>query len=215
MSTLDKSLKYLLIAGANAILLTTSLALWTDKIEVTLNPFVRLSEGIKITGISLLALSGMRILVSVLNKKAPANLAKKKLRAATLFTFIVSSYFYYTYVTNTYQSRFDEARQTLGEKIDQSPYSLLAHSANSLTYAEYGFVQRRTGFPIVSKSATNIAYNYRYDLILPDYLFELSYEVPADVEIEEIDFEDGTFSRQQSFEKIGDRKLVQYSEIEW
>jgi len=62
--------------------------------------------------------------------------------------------------------------------------------------------------------ATQIMYNYQYDGFLPDYSFILVYYLPIEMKVERINHTNGDFSKNQSYEIVGNRKRVVYEEVE-
>jgi len=93
---LKKSSKYLIIALLNLTVLTILLALWTDRLELLFNDWVRPIEFLKIIGFSIASLIAMRIAVSFFRKRAITD-RKTKLRIALILTFLASSYLYIDY----------------------------------------------------------------------------------------------------------------------
>lgn len=69
-------------------------------------------------------------------------------------------------------------------------------------------------FPKLPNEASNIKYSYSYDGFLPDYLFTVTYDLPAQIKVDTINYRKGDFSRYQSFVTIGNIKRVTYSESE-
>lgn len=209
------SLKYLLIACINAAILTVLLTLWTDPLEMRINTFVRPIEFLKIIGLTLLSLVGMRIVVSILNKKTFSDLPKRKIAYSIVVTVAISAYLYLDYASNVYSRFFDESRHSLLEKIEDLKMLTYGTKADNLTFKEYSLLADITWFPELPKSADKISYLYTYDGFFPDYTFRLNYRVPADTDIEQIDYENEGISKRQSFVVAGGRKNVTYEEGKW
>jgi len=212
---IKKSLKYILIAGVNATILTIMLVIWTDKLELTFNTYVRPIEFLKIIGLTILSLIGMRVLIVILNKRAVVALPRKKVLCSIALTLAISSYLYGVYAIKVSSRLFDQTRQNLTEKIEDIQLLAYGTKADNLTKEEYSILQDITWFPEIPNSANKISYLYTYDGFLPDYTFQLTYEVPEGTDIEEIDYEKGDFSRSQKVEIKEGRKLVSYEEGQW
>ncbi len=69
-------------------------------------------------------------------------------------------------------------------------------------------------FPKLPDEAFNINYTYGYDGFLPDYLFTLTYDLPAQIKVDTINIKKGDFSKYQSFVTVDNIKRVRYSEGE-
>lgn len=208
-----RSFKYILIAGINALILLALYRLSIDELVRAFNPFSTIEAFLVISGIFFMSLLGMRILVGWLKKKGDTDLRKKKLRYSMFLTLLISVYFYGDYFLRVYDRFFDERREAVMAKI--KPAEMLAYGtkAETLTYEEYSLLRQVTGwFPELPFHATNIAYVYSYDGFLPDYQFDLVYEVPLDEAVEIIDFENGSFDQSRTSEVENGRKVVTYSE---
>ena len=86
--------------------------------------------------------------------------------------------------------------------------------AENLTIKEYQQITKMHRFPKLPLEASNINYSYEYDGFLPDYLFTMTYDLPAEMTIDEINYRKGDFTKYQSFVTIGNIKRVTYSEGE-
>lgn len=212
---IKKSLNHFLIAGVNLLILTLLLLLWTDKLELAFSPLARPIEFSKIIGLTVLALVGMRILVHISDKRTTSESKRKRLLYSILFTMAISSFFYVNYGLKTYRCLFDQTRQTLAEKIKDTQTMANGTMADNLTYKEYALLAEIGRFPKVPETAEKISYSHAYDGSLPDYTFQLRYEVPLETDIEIIDFKKGHFSKSQTLIIKGNRKLVTYEEGEW
>jgi hypothetical protein len=207
-----KSIKYFLIAGINAGLLTILLALWTDDLEITFNSWVRPIEFLKIIGLTFISLLAMRILVGVMNKRVKVNLAHRKLIYSSLLTLAISSYFYVSYVAKAYSTLFDEIRPQLLDKIEVIDVIGVGTTADSLTNHEYSLLTNITWFPEIHETAYEISYTDWHEGFLPDYTFLLTYTLPDSIDIDEMHLEEGRFSKELTVKVEGDRKLVTYME---
>lgn len=204
---LKKSFKYIIIAIVNLIVLTTLLAFWTDKLELTFNDFVRSLEFLKILGFTAFSLIGMRILVYFFRKKK-IYATRTKLKSAIILTLLISSYLYVDYsikfVKNVIVNR--QFRNEIANKI--KPANRLANgtTAENLTIKEYQEIAGMNWFPKLPSEATNINYEYTYDGFLPDYSFTLTYDLPIGTKADT--------SKYQSFKIIDNKKRVTYREFE-
>ena len=212
---LKKSFKYLIIATVNLTILTTLLAFWTDKLELTFNSLVRPIEFLKILGFTILSLIGMRILVVFLQKKN-IQTTKTKLKSAILLTILISSYLYVDYsvkfVKNAIVNR--QFRNEIADKIKPAKGLANGTTAFNLTIKEYQEITEMNWFPKLPIEATNIMYNYQYDGFLPDYSFTLTYNLPKEMKVDIINHENGDFSKYQAFEIVDGQKRVTYNESE-
>ena len=210
-----KSIKYLIIVTINLIALTTLLAFWTDELELTFNDLVRPIEFLKILAFTVLSLVGMRLLVYYFRKKNIHNLTTK-LKLATLLTFLISSYLYVDYsikfVDNVIVNR--QFRQQIADKIKPAKGLANGTTAENLTIEEYQEIARMNWFPKLPIEATNIMYSYQYDGFLPDYSFTLTYDLPKEMNVDSINYENGYFSKYQTFEIVDNKKRVTYNEGE-
>lgn len=214
---LKKTFNYLdlVIASINLIILTTLLALWTDKLELIFNDFVRPIEFLKILGFSLLSLIAIRVMLYYFKKKNIYD-TRKKLKSAILLSFLISSYLYVDYsikiVKNIVINR--EFRNQITTKI--KPVYKLAYGtkADNLNIREYQEISNINWFPKLPLEATNIKYSYEYDSFLPDYSLSLIYDLPKEMKVEIINYKNGDFSKSQTFEVIGNNKHVTYNECE-
>ena len=210
-----KSFKYILVATVNFILLTVLLALWTDKLELTFNDWVRPREFLKILGFYLVSLIAIRILVSFFRNR---NITKtsSKIKVAALVTFLISSYVYIDYstkvISNVIVNR--QFRNQIADKIKPSKKLANGTRGDSLTIKEYQQITKMYWFPKIPVEALNIQYNCGYDGFLPDYSFTLTYDLPIQFKVDTISYSKGDFSKSQSFEIIDNKKRVTYSEYE-
>jgi hypothetical protein len=212
---IKKSLKYLTVAFINVILLTVLLAFWTDRLELTFNDWVRPREFLKIIGFTIVSLISMRILVSYFRHRN-ITATSSKIKIAALLTFLISSYLYIDYTTKLINNVIlnGQFRNQIADKI--KPSNILANGtkAESLTIKEYQQITKMYWFPKLPGEASNISYTYGYDGFLPDYLFTVTYDLPAQIMVDTMSIKKGDFSKYQSFVTIDNIKRVTYSEGE-
>ena len=209
---IKKSLKYFLVAGVNAFILTIFLVIWTDKLVILYHSWTRPIEFLKIIGITLLCLIGMRILVDFQRKRKIED-KKRKIIFAAILTFVISSYFYVTYSIKVTNVLFNSTRRSLSEKVIETD-GLNSSQGDNLTYKEYQELRRITKFVQLPETASNISYAFQYDGFLPDFGLDITYEVPLTTEIKEEHIDEGyDFSLDQTFKIENGRKIVTYSEV--
>jgi len=209
---LKKSLKYLIVAIVNLIILTIFLALWTEELELTFNNAVRPREFLKIIGFSLVSLIGIRMLVSLFRNR---NITKTsfKIKTAALLTILISSYLYIDYSSKILHVILNrEFRNQIAEKIMPSKGLANGTKADNLSIQEYQEITKLNWFPKLPGEAANINYTYEYDGFLPDYSFTLTYDLPEQMKVDTINYQNGDFSRYQTFIIIDNIKRVTFSE---
>jgi hypothetical protein len=215
LTMLKKCLKYIVIVFVNATLLTALLVLWTDRLELAFNDWVRAMEFLKIMGFSILSLISIRILVSYFRQRNITT-TTSKIQISALLTFLISSYLYINYTTKVVNNVIlnRQFRNQIADKI--KPLNLLANGtkADSLTIKEYQQITKMYWFPKLPDEASNINYTYGYDGFLPDYLFTLTYDLPTQIKVDTINIKKGDFSKYQSFVTVDNIKRVTYSEGE-
>ena len=205
-----KSKKYLAIVFINLIILTGLLAYWTDFIELTFNNLVRPIEFLKIIGVSILSLIGIRVAIRFFRKNNTK--IKNRIWISSLITFLISSFLYITYSSKIYQNQIKnrELRKELVKKIQASNGYPHGASANNLNFKEYQEISKVNWFPKLNKNSDSISFYYRYDGFLPDYSFGLSYSLPFDMEVDTTELKYGTIK----IDTIGIVKRITYSEYE-
>lgn len=208
---LRKSVKYVLIASVNVCLLLVLSVRGTGDLRLV-GDSSRLAELMEMFFLFCGTLIAMRIMVGTIRKKSIALSWKRKARYAVLLTLLISGYYYLSYGVNIHDRYTNAVRQSLASKIESLKMLDYGSKAEALTYTEYEVLRRWKNFSEISSLAENISYKYSYDGFLPDYIFQLNYEVPLDVEIETINQAQVQFSRSQNFEIVGNRKVVSYSE---
>lgn len=214
---IQNSLKYLAVVFVNLIILTILLAIWTDKFELEFNNFVRPIEFLKLIGISILGLILLRLEVLIFRRLKISSI-KRKIGISIFVIFLVSSYFYVGYGTKIYTNRIVNSKLRSGiiKKIEPIEMELAyGNKAENLTGKEYAEITKIKWFPKIPESAENISFTYDYDGFLPDYSFSLSYDLPKETEVDTMEYENGTFSKSQFLEIIGNKKRVTYSERQW
>jgi hypothetical protein len=212
---LKKSLKYLLLACANAFVLFVLLLLKTDEIEFTYAKLQLVLECFKIFLCFNLTLLALRVLVSVFRKRKLYD-PLTKMKWAMILTFSLSAFLYVPYLAKTVDHLVvnRKLRRDLARKI--TPYSYLAYGyqADQLTLKEYQIIADLEGFKELPDQATNISFSYSYDGFLPDYGLEISYDLPADVQVKSFDYHSPDEYRHQSVTIKGGSQHVRYEEGE-
>jgi len=214
---LKKSLKYIAVVLVNFIVLSILLTLWTDKFELFFNDWVRVFEFLKLIGLSIFGLIVLRFAVSVF-RSLKIKSRKRKIGISIGLILVISSYFYVDYGTKIYYNRFVNStlRNSVTKKVKPVEYGLsYGNQGERLTGKEYEEITKLKWFPKLSKHAENISYSYNYDGFLPDYDFSLSYDLPKEMAVDTMHYEDDTFSKSRTFEVIGDKKRVTYYEGQW
>ncbi|WP_298321248.1 hypothetical protein [uncultured Aquimarina sp.] len=214
---IKKSIKYLVIIFINLIILTSLLAIWTDKFELEFNSWVRPIEFLKLIGISILGLISLRVLVKVF-RKLKVSSVKRRIGISICLILFISSFSYIDYGLKIYRNRIvnNELRNEIVKKIKPVEFGLAnGNRAENLTGNEYAEITKIKWFPKLPKEAENISYSYDYDGFLPDYSFSLSYDLPKEMKVDTMSYKDGTFSKRRNFEIIGNKKRVTYSEGQW
>jgi len=185
-----------------------------DCLENKILDFLGLQDFIILIGLTFLSLIFVYFILNYcIEIRKIENTIKKKLRITAIVVFILFSYktaqFSYRLITIDYENI--KFREEICEKI--KPQIMEGSRAENLTFKEYNEICKISGWFIsISPSATNISYSYSNDGFLPDYKFELKYRVPVNVDIELIDKTNGQFGQKQSFEVIGNYKIVEYYE---
>lgn len=212
---LKKSLKYLFIATVNLTVLTILLLFWTDKLELTFNPIVRIVEFSKILAFTGLSVIGMKMLVYYFQKKN-IQATKTKVKSAILLTLLISAYLYCDYsinfVNNVIVNR--QFRNEIANKIKPSIGLANGTKAENLTSKEYQKIIELNWFPELPIEATNIKYDYQYDGFLPDYSFSLTYDLPKETKVDSINYKSEDFTKFQTFEILDNKKRITYFEEE-
>jgi len=189
------------------------LALWTDMLELLYNELVRPIEFLKIIGFTIVSLIIMRIAVSIFRKRGITNVATK-IRIASLLTFLTNSYLYIDYSRKILNNRIinRHLRTQMAVKIKSADGN--GTKADDLTFKEYQEVCKLTSFPRLPDKATNINYTFEFDGFLPDYYFELTYNLPKEAKVDTIYVQQGDFTRSQTVDIVGDKLKVTYTETE-
>lgn len=210
LKMIRKSTKYLVIVLINLIILSGLLACWTDFVELTFNSFVRPIEFLKIIGFTFLSLIGIRIAIGYFRKRNTS--IKKRIQISTLITILVSSFLYFSYSKKIYENRIQkrELRNELAMKIKPANGLAYGTKADNLTYEEYQEIIKINWFPKLQMDADSISYYYTYDGFLPDYSFNVEYNLPKNIEIDSTEFKYGEIE----VDTIGNKKRISYSEYE-
>lgn len=204
-----ESRDYLAIAGLNFLILTVLMVLWVDRIESLFGFLVLQIELLKIIGVTMLSLLGMRIAIKVFDKKKKYN-KSQLLRVSVAVTVFISLFLYIDYSKKVYVNAIlkRELRSSLSDKI--VVYEGYPHGsyARNLTYHEYKEITNAKWFPMVQEYADSISYGYIYDGFLPDYSFDLSFNLPLEIDFDTLDFKYGKIK----IDTFGDIKRIVYSE---
>ena len=205
-----KSIKYLIIVLINLIILTGLLAYWTDFVELTFNSYVRPIEFLKIIGFTFLSLIGIRIAIGFFRKRNTS--IKKRIQISALITILISSLLYFNYSKKVYENRIQKSdlRKELAMKIEPANGLAFGTKADNLTFEEYQEITKIKWFPKLQKNADSISYFYTYDGFLPDYSFNVSYNLPKNIEIDSTEFKYGEIE----IDTIRNKKRISYSEYE-
>ncbi|CAL2075477.1 conserved protein of unknown function [Tenacibaculum sp. 190524A02b] len=205
-----KSIKYLIIILINLIILTGLLAYWTDFIELKFNNWVRPIEFLKILGVSLLSIIGIKIAIRFFRKLNTS--IRNRIIISSLLTISISSFQYFNYSKKIYQNRIlnGRLRNELAMKIKPANGLAYGTKADNLTYKEYELLAKIKWFPRLQKNADSISYYYTYDGFLPDYSFDVSYSLPNNIEIDSTEFKYGKIK----IDTIGNKKRITYSEYQ-
>ena len=210
---LRKNLKYALIVVVNALALTFLLGIWFDKVEYSFRPYAILIECIKILGISIACLLGIYILIRKL--KNNNRYGQHKIQPSILICLVISSLLYIPYTIRVWDVSMNESRKNLSNKIVQQGEYPNGSKAEHLTWDEYSIIVNTTWLPEISQSAREISYEYYYDGFLPDYSFDLKYQLPIKVHIDTFNIESGRFSKYQTYKVKAGMKEVNYFEGVW
>lgn len=211
---LKRAAKYLLVAVANLILLLILLHLWTDPLELFLNRYTRFSEYAKIFGLTVVTLIAISFAI-VFFRKNHIQDRKRKIQYIILITILISGYKYIEYTSKIYQNRISNSkfRNQLASKINFIRNNRPGIEASHLSNSEYEEIARLAGFRKIPGEASDISFRWDPEDFLPDYLFELNYFLPVEMDVDSFDFRDMNFSKSQSFHIENEKKLVNYTEI--
>jgi len=207
-----KSIKYFIIALCNLVTLSILLAIWTDSTELTFNEWIRPIEFVKILGISILVIIGMGLSI-LFYRKLKVNSIKKRIRLSILLTLLISSFFYFDYTKRIYQNRIinREIRESINQKMESTDYLTFGTKADNLTFDEYREITKINWFPEIPNESDSISYYYSHDGFLPDYVFQVSYNLPLNIKIDTITTLDGDFYKSIKTEIIGNKhRVTQY-----
>jgi len=150
--------------------------------------------------------------VSLVNNRAKHNLRYKKLLFSAIVAVALSANLYSSYASKAYNRLYHPAYQTLGSKVTDAHRMAFGTTATGLTLEEYNLLRELQPFEAAPPQATNITYVYAYDGFLADYLFELSYDVPASTPVKVMDVEEDRFEKTQRVDTLENHLRVHYSE---
>ncbi len=212
---LTRSVKYIAVIAINLVLLTLLLLLWTDRLELLFHEWVRPREFLKILVFSLLSLVGI-IIFTVFTRKRNITSNPTKVKIAALLTFLISLYLYIDYSAKVYTNVILNGRFRNGIADKIKPFHYLANgiSGDKLAIEEYQQITKINWFPEIPSESSNIKFEYAYDGFLPDYVFTVYYDVPKEMQVHTINYDEEDFSKYHSFKIEGDKKRVTYRESE-
>ena len=93
-------------------------------------------------------------------------------------------------------------------KIEPANRLVYGTKAYNLTFKEYELLTKIKQFPKLQKNVDSISYYYTYDGFLPDYSFNVSYNLPKNIEIDSTEFKYGKVK----IDNIENKKRITYSE---
>ena len=125
------TLRIILIAVLNLMVLSILMCLWTDSLVLTFDPGVRYVELLQLVRITLIFLIGWRVVSAFSRRKN--KVPKSNWKAAALILLLLSSYWYITYsqkiIANVLQH--GPLREHLAAKIKPSHGSLIGQRQRS------------------------------------------------------------------------------------
>lgn len=213
IQTILKSLKYILIALLNAILLFYLLNKCYDALSYRFDS--HLDDLFKISVVIIVSLIGMRILVAYFRRKKIESV-RTKIIASIVLTLLVSAFLYvnfsYHLVHNKLLNRtFRSALNRKLKPVMEGPYGELTKINCVLNSKEYQEISNSGVLPKLPIEATNIKLAYEHFSFLGDFSLHVIYDVPLNVEVKTIEKEGVDWSENQSFETVGNIKRVSYS----
>ena len=208
---LKKSIKYIIIAIINWLILVLLLKISTDKFDICLKESYLGDMILSISFITILSLLGVRIFVFLVRKKALHK--STKIKIAALITLLISS-FLYSHFFNKFRNDIivnGDFRNQIAMKIKKSDW-VHGTKATNLTFKEYQEIKNTNWFPNLPKEASDIDYYYEYEGFLPDYSFVLKYNLPKNMNVDTLNYDKDGFSKTKSFILYKNKKRVTYSE---
>ena len=203
----------------NVLLLILFVFAWADSFERLFHDGVIWVEALKIGFCSMVVCLGLFILLIILNGKSID--LRKTYKYSIILTFVFSSYLYITYSVKIYQNRIHYAaiRASALSKAEKPANWYIGSRGKGFSNEEYQEITRVrlfAPFPKLPVYATNISYAFhKVELLLPDFGFELTYDVPKENEVKLIKYESEGFAKHLTFEIIGDLKRVKYVVEYW
>jgi hypothetical protein len=210
---LEKSIKYFIVLGINALVLWLLMLIWTDRIELILCYDIRNWEGLKILAFSFLCIIGVGgVLTYCKNKNITEPYQKMKITAVVCVG--ICSYLYVTYLYKIANNLVlcSALRSAIVKKMDdKGMLNGYSSSAKNLNFREYQEIKTTANLPDISEQASRITYSRSEDNFMPDYYFSLSYDLPKSIKIDT--FHEGTeedYSRSQTVTFFADKQRVDY-----
>lgn len=145
-----------------------------------------------------------------LKKKSNEILFYKKIRNVIFITLLCSSYFYITYLTAIIGDK-PTKYSLLCDKLTEDSNDMF-YRLNKLTYDEYTYFEISVNAPKINKKATNISFEYYYDMFPLNYSYSLEYDLPIKEDIKEKKFDSDQYHLHQWFEIKNNTKHVYYDE---
>jgi hypothetical protein len=209
---IQRIFKYLIIILLNMVVLTILLALWTDNLELWLQPYRRPIEFLKILGLAALTLVVVGCYFLYRRKRAMRN--SIKIKRTILLTVLLSSPLYLIYTERILSNVLinGEFRNQLAARIHPCTELANGMQAAGLTAKEYQLIASSRGLPEVPSTACNIAFKYAYDGFLPDYSLELTYDMPLLPRVTGFKENKDRWSRSQSVRVLGATQRVMLTE---
>ena len=207
--------KYITTILVNFAVLLGLLRLWIDPFELALSPGVFFNEIFKIIEFSILSLIGLRILV-IFFRKRNIQSVKQKIKYATLLTVVICSYLYVGYAVKIINNRFlnNKLRTELLDKTVIQRFNRFDNTfGKNLNIKEYRQIARILKLPKLQSEAKNIEYDCSKSGFLGyEYSISVTYNLPLDTEIEEINYSKDDFIKSQSVKKQNKTLRVKFEE---
>jgi hypothetical protein len=127
-----------------------------------------------------------------------------------VLTFLIYLYLYLDYSSKIIHNRITHAelRSEIFFKIEHPKTMALGFKADSLTYLEYSEITSSKWLLEVPRESSNISISFSYDGFLPDFQYDLSYDIPLNVEVETFEENYAESFRNQSVEKFENKQRI-------
>jgi hypothetical protein len=210
---LKKSVKYILIIAANFIILASLLYVWTDKLEIAINPEKRIFEFLKIIAITIIIAICLVILTYIFRMK---NIDNRKLKVilAISVCILISSFLYIDYTVRVFNNFIvnRRIRNEIANKIKPSTGLAYGINVTNLSREEYFICEDALHLPSIPIEASSINCIYEYDGLLPDYFLSISYNLPLNIQIDTFHISKNDFTKSQTCEINNNCKKITYTE---